>query len=182
MQDPKKDIGSLLDKLSSEEVKKVVKGDGIPAALLESKNVGKKIEDILSVKVDSDVVLRNVEVATSNPILRSIVADLTNDPMFLSNVEQSIKKILADGQLTVSDVPEIVLLIMNAYHTVGNIKVEKEDLGDFVRLVFEFVVKKYNLLPVDKISEYESILISSVKLLLLTPQVSANLMKNFKCC
>ena len=176
MQDPKKDIGSLLDKLTPEEAKKVVKGEGIPA------NVGKKIEDILSVKVDSDVVIRNVEVATSNPLLGKIVTDLTNDPKFLSNVDESVKKILADGKLSLSDVPEIVLLIMNAYHTVGTIKVTKEDLGDFVKLVFEFVVKKYDLLPADKMSEYESVLISSVKLLLLTPQVKENFLKMFKCC
>jgi len=182
MQDPKKNIGSLLDKLTSDEVKKVVKGEGIPAVVQESKNVGKKIEDILSVKVDSDVVIRNVEVATSNPLLGKIVTDLTNDPKFLSNVDESVKKILADGKLSLSDVPEIVLLIMNAYHTVGTIKVTREDLGDFVKLVFEFVVKKYDLLPADKMSEYESVLISSVKLLLLTPQVKENFLKMFKCC
>jgi hypothetical protein len=83
MQDPKKDISNLLDKLTPEDLKKVVKGDGIPASVLqETKSVGKKIEDILEVKVDGDLAVRTVEAVTGNPILNKLVADLTNDPKF----------------------------------------------------------------------------------------------------
>lgn len=182
MQDPKKDISSLLDKLTPEDLKKVVKGDGIPASVLqETKSVGKKIEDILDVKVDAALAVRTVETVTSNPILNKLVAELTNDPKFLANVDESVKKVLEDGKLTPSDVPEIVYLIVNAYNTVGKVRVSNDDLGVFVKLVFEFVVDKYKLLPKDKMVEYESMLFSSVKLLLLTPQVDAAFKNAFKC-
>jgi hypothetical protein len=186
MQDPKKDISSLLDKLTPDDLKKVVKGDGIPASVLqETKSVGKKIEDILdekvNIKVDTDLAVRTVEAVTGNPILNKLVADLTNDPKFLANVDESVKKVLADGKLTPSDVPEIVYLIVNAYNTVGKVRVTNDDLGVFVKLVFEFVVDKYKLLPKDKMVEYESMLFSSVKLLLLTPQVDAAFKNAFKC-
>jgi hypothetical protein len=160
MQDPKKDINTLLDTIAPEEVKQVVKD--------------------VSVNVDSTLAVRTLQ----NPIVEKIVAELTNDPKFLSRVEESVKKMLHDGKLDSSDVPELVFLIMDTYNTMGNARVSKELLGEFVKQVFKFIVEKYKLLPQDKMAEYEHMLVSSVKLVLLTPSVDSfleNLKKFFKC-
>ena len=137
-----------------------------------------------SVNVDSNLVVRTLQ----NPIVDKIVAELTNDPKFLSRVEESVKKMLQDGKLDSSDVPELVFLIMDTYNTVGNVRVSKELLEEFVKQVFKFIVEKYNLLPQDKMAEYESMIVSSVKLVLLTPSVDSalksfgeKLKKFFKC-
>lgn len=128
----------------------------------------------------SDLQVRSVEsvvktedVVTINPIVSKIVAELTKDPKFLARIDESVKKILADGKLDSTDIPEIVYLIMDAYNTIGSVRVSKEDLGSFVKLIFQFLVDKYKLLPNDKLPEYESMLMSSVKLVLLTPQVDS---------
>jgi hypothetical protein len=137
-----------------------------------------------SVNVDSTLAVRTLQ----NPIVDKIVAELTNDPKFLSRVEESVKKMLQDGKLDSSDVPELVFLIMDTYNTVGNVRVSKELLEEFVKQVFKFIVEKYNLLPQDKMAEYESMIVSSVKLVLLTPSVDSalksfgeKLKKFFKC-
>lgn len=162
MQDPKKDISDLLDRIVPEEVKQVVKDNGV------------------SVNVDSTLAVRTLQ----NPVVDKIVAELTNDPKFLSRVEESVKKMLQDGKLDSSDVPELVYLIMDTYNTVGNVRVSKDLLGEFVRQVFKFIVQKYKLLPEDKMAEYEHMLLSSVKLVLLTPSVDSlveKFKKFFKC-
>ena len=137
-----------------------------------------------SVNVESTLAVRTLQ----NPIVDKIVAELTNDPKFLSRVEESVKKMLQDGKLDSSDVPELVFLIMDTYNTVGNVRVSKELLEEFVKQVFKFIVEKYNLLPQDKMAEYESMIVSSVKLVLLTPSVDSalksfgeKLKKFFKC-
>ena len=137
-----------------------------------------------SVNVDSTLAVRTLQ----NPIVDKIVAELTNDPKFLSRVEESVKKMLQDGKLDSSDVPELVFLIMDTYNTVGNVRVSKELLEEFVKQVFKFIVEKYKLLPQDKMAEYESMIVSSVKLVLLTPSVDSvlksfgeKLKKFFKC-
>jgi hypothetical protein len=122
----------------------------------------------------SDLQVRSVEGVVNNLGLTKIVSDLTNDPKFLARIDESVKKMLADGKLDATDIPEIVYLIMDAYNTIGSIKVTKDDLGSFVKLIFKFVVDKYNLLPSDKFAEYELMLMSSVKLVLLTPQVDSS--------
>ena len=81
-----------------------------------------------SVNVDSTLAVRTLQ----NPIVDKIVAELTNDPKFLSRVDESVKKMLQDGKLDSSDVPELVFLIMDTYNTVGNVRVSKELLEEFV--------------------------------------------------
>ena len=165
MQDTK-NISNLLDRIVPEDVKSVVKGSG------------------LSVNVDSTLAVRSVEKVILNPVVEKVVTELTNDPKFLSRVDESVKKMLEDGKLDSSDVPELVFLIMNTYNAVGNVRVSRELLGDFVKQVFKFIVEKYKLLPQDKMEEYESMIVSSVKLVLLTPSVDsfvAKLKKIFKC-
>lgn len=128
-------------------------------------------------KVEPNLLVRNVEVSSKNvevlstvsPNLTKLVEQLTQQPRFLSNVEEAVKKILANGMLDFADVPTIVHLIVDS---IENIKVTKEDLTNFVKLVFQFIVKKYKLLSDDKVSEYEKILVSSVKLVLLIPNLS----------
>jgi hypothetical protein len=123
--------------------------------------------------VKTEPVVKTIDIDTINPVISKIVAELTNDPKFLARVDESVKKMLADGKLDSTDIPEIVYLIMDAYNTLGSVRVSKEDLGSFVKLIFQFLVEKYKLLPIDKLPEYESMLMSSVKLVLLTPQVDA---------
>jgi hypothetical protein len=155
-----------------------------------SKELVKEIvNEKLTVSVDTDSVVKTVDIVTSNPIVSKIVGELTNDPKFLARVDESVKKMLADGKLDSTDIPEIVYLIMDAYNTIGSVTVSKEDLGIFVKLIFTFLVDKYKLLPSDKLPEYESMLMSSVKLVLLTPHVdsvvknlSESLRKYFICC
>jgi len=160
MQDSRKDVSNL----EVTQVEEVVKSTGV--------------------NVDSTLAVRTLQ----NPIVDKIVAELTNDPKFLSRVEESVKKMLQDGKLDSSDVPELVFLIMDTYNNVGNVRVSKELLEEFVKQVFKFIVEKYKLLPQNKMSEYESMIVSSVKLVLLTPSVDSalksfgeKLKKFFKC-
>ena len=160
MQDSRKDVSNL----EVTQVEEVVKSIGV--------------------NVDSTLAVRTLQ----NPIVDKIVAELTNDPKFLSRVEESVKKMLHDDKLDSSDVPELVFLIMDTYNTVGKVRVSKELLEEFVKQVFKFIVEKYKLLPQDKMAEYESMIVSSVKLVLLTPSIDSalksfgeKLKKFFKC-
>ena len=106
-----------------------------------SKELVKEIvNEKLTVSVDTESVVKTVDIVTSNPIVSKIVGELTNDPKFLARVDESVKKMLADGKLDSTDIPEIVYLIMDAYNTIGSVTVSKEDLGIFVKLLFTFLV------------------------------------------
>ena len=153
--------------------KDLPKGNSLsdPQVLQETKSVGKKIEDILS---PTSLTVRKPEIAlpTMNPELGKIVNELTKQSPFLKSAQELANKILADGKFDFSDVPDLVHFVVSSYNNLdSNLFVSKSDLPDFVRLVFEFVVIKFNLLTEDQLNKYEGVLISSVNLVLLTPDL-----------
>ena len=172
-----------------EVVKNVfVKTEDLPKPIVDAvPQEGKKIEDILSCvpsKTENLVVRIPSDLPKMNIILGQLVDKLTKNDKFLSSVEAFVKNILANGNnFSLANVPELVHVISSSLTCVS---VPKEDLSDFVKLVFEFICNKYNLVSKDKVAEFEDMIVSSVKLVLLTPDLakvaSSCLPKLFSLC
>ena len=182
-EDINKDIGKLLDRLTSEEINKS-----------KDTEVHVLSEAVDSSKEENKINVKSVEIVPLKYDLNKIVNFLTNEPTFLENVDKFINTVIKNNKLDSSNIPELIFLMMDSYNnldkslTYKNL-VHKEDLESFVRLVFEFIVNKYKLLPDNMISDYETVIIASIKLLLLTPKVnikvnklSETLRNLFKCC
>lgn len=149
----------------------VIKGNGLsdPQVLQETRTVGKKIEDIIS---PTSLTIRKAETIEVKSELTKIVDELTKDSPFLKSAEELSKKILADGKFDFSDVPDLVHFVVSSYNNLDSkLFVSKSDLPEFVKLVFEFVVLKFNLLTKEQLRQYESVVVSSVNLVLLTPDL-----------
>ena len=144
---------------------------------------GKKVDNLNPTKLDEVTEpVKTVEITTSNNTLNKVVNELTTNATFLSNIDDSIKKILLDGKVDYKDIPEIVFLIMDSYNHI-NLHISKNDLTEFVKLIFEFIVNKYNLFSKEDMLKMEPMIISSVKLVLLIPQINRSNYTNFlKCC
>jgi len=103
--------------------------------------------------------------------LSGMVKLIVDDPVFIAKVESSVKNILKDGKVDQSDIPEFVFLIMEAYNTLPKARLSREELPEFVSCVFNYLVDKYNLIPKNERTKYEVLVASSVKLVLMTPQL-----------
>ena len=172
------DIGKLLDRLTPEEMNK-------------SRNT--EVLTVLSSSKEKDKInVKSVETVPLKYDLNKIINYLTNEPTFLESVDKFINTVIKDNKLELSNVPELIFLIMDSYNNLDksltyknlivgenfHFSVHKEDLESFVRLVFEFIVNKHNLFCNDN----ESVINSSIKLLLLIPRVNIIKKKLFKCC
>ena len=115
----------------------------------------------------------------SNNYVNEMVKLILDDPIFITKVENSIKSIVKDNKVDQSDIPEFVFLIMEAYNSLPKAKLTKEEIPEFVSCVYNYLVDKYNLIPEEERSKYESLIVSSIKLVLMNPQLE-NLSK-WKC-
>ena len=68
---------------------------------------------------------------------------------------------------------------MEAYNSLPKAKLTKEEIPEFISCVYNYLVDKYNLIPEEERSKYESLIVSSIKLVLMNPQLE-NLSK-WKC-
>ena len=111
--------------------------------------------------------------------LSDMIKLIVDDPVFIAKVESSVKNILKDGKVDQTDIPEFVFLIMEAYNTLPKARLTKDELPEFVSCVFNYLVDKYNLIPKDERTKYEVLVASSVKLVLMAPQLQ--IPSNWKC-
>jgi hypothetical protein len=120
------------------------------------------------------------------PVVTQALDILIKDPNFIKELETSVQNILKDGKIDQYDIPELVFLITNAYNSMRQIRVEYSDLPLLIKLLYNFMVDKLNLIPVDKRPEFERLVDSAIKLVMLQPAISKGinscLSKLFSCC
>ncbi len=114
---------------------------------------------------------------------------LIKDKPFCEKIETSISNILSDFKIDQSDIPEIIFIITEILINRPDINIKKEDVGQLIKKIFEYVVVKKNLATKEQIASFDKILDSSIKLFLAQPNIGkaienvANKLNScFNCC
>jgi hypothetical protein len=102
---------------------------------------------------------------------------ITTDAEFL--------KIKKDGKVDQYDVPEIVFVISETINSRASFQITRELLPALIKMLYNFIVDTYKLVPEDKKAEIERLVDSSLRLLMLQPMVTEGLNRCFAflpCC
>jgi hypothetical protein len=97
---------------------------------------------------------------------------LSADPKFISRLETSINNIMKDGKVDQYDVPEIVFIITDAYNQMSSLRLSSDDLPKLFKMIYSFIIEKLNLIPEDKKPEFERLVDSALKLVMMQPIVN----------
>lgn len=97
---------------------------------------------------------------------------LSADPKFISRLETSINNIMKDGKVDQYDVPEIVFIITDAYNQMSSLRLSSDDLPKLFKMIYSFIIEKLNLIPEDKKPEFERLVDSALKLVMMQPIIN----------
>ena len=97
---------------------------------------------------------------------------LSADPKFIARLESSISNIMKDGKIDQYDVPEIILIITDSYNEMSRFRLTSEDLPKLFKMIYSFMVEKLNLIPDDKKPEFERLVDSALRLVMMQPVVN----------
>jgi len=117
--------------------------------------------------------------------LEALFKIITTDSSFLTGVKESVDKIMKDGKVDQYDVPEIVFVISEAINARPSFRITREQLPALIKMLYNFIVDTYKLVPEEKKAEIERLVDSSVRLLMLQPLVKEGLTRCFaflSCC
>jgi hypothetical protein len=141
--------------------------------------IPKEVVEKLVVNVPEDIVkTANKEVGE----LSGIITVLVKNPRFVTRVEEGVRSILKDGKLDQNDIPELVFIIMESYNIISNVRVSYQELPDFIREVYRYIIRKLNIVPTENHEMFERMVMNSVKLVLLQPKVSAEISRSCGLC
>ena len=119
------------------------------------------------------------------PNIKKALELLTKDTLFIRKLEDSIKNIIEDDKIDQNDIPEIIYVITNAYNSFGNIKVNYQDLPVLIKLIYDHIIEKFDLIPVNKRNKFSKLVDSAIKLVMLQPVVANGIkscLNKLSCC
>ena len=109
----------------------------------------------------------------SQTLVRETFELLTRNPTFIRELEESVKEIAEDGKIDLGDAAEIVHIIVAVIEHQPTVRLEPTDLGTLIRMLFDFVVAKYNIFnDKDTADKFGKIVDSSIRLVLMRPKVN----------
>ena len=142
-----------------------------------------EVAEVMPVIVDVSAVPINVSApAPAVPVVSTLDKDvealfkvITTDSGFLARVKISVDKIMHDGKVDQYDIPEIVFVISDTVNSLPTFQVTKEVVPVLIKMLYNFIVDTYKLVPEDKKADFERMVDSSLRLLMLQPKVKEGL-------
>jgi len=111
--------------------------------------------------------------------LEALFKTITTDSGFLARVKISVDKIMHDGKVDQYDIPEIVFVISDTVNALPSFQVTSDVLPVLIKMLYNFIVDTYNLVPEDKKADFERMVDSSLRLLMLQPKIKEGLNRCF---
>ena len=111
--------------------------------------------------------------------VEALFKTITTDSGFLTRVKESVDRIMKDGKVDQYDIPEIVFVISDTVNTLPSFQVTSEMLPVLIKMLYHFIVDTYNLVPEDKKADFERLVDSSLRLLMMQPKVKEGLNRCF---
>lgn len=102
---------------------------------------------------------------------------LSTDEKFIVRVKESLDNIMKDGKIDQYDAPELVFLITDSYNQTSNLHITYEDLPVLIKMLYTFIIEKFDLIPVDKRADFEKLIDVAIKLVMLQPKVEKQVSK-----
>ena len=141
-----------------------------------------EVAEVMPVIVDVSATVVSVVAPAPVPVVSTLDKDvealfkvITTDSGFLARVKISVDKIMHDGKVDQYDIPEIVFVISDAVNSLPTFQVTKEIVPVLIKMLYNFIVDTYKLVPEDKKADFERMVDSSLRLLMLQPKVKEGL-------
>ena len=120
-----------------------------------------------------------VSVSTLDKNLAAVFKVITTDNTFLTRVKAAVDNIMRDGKVDQTDIPEIVFVISETVNSLDSFHVTSDLVPVLIKMLYNFIIDTYKLVPEDKKAEFERVVDSSLRLLMLQPKVKQVLSRCF---
>ena len=106
----------------------------------------------------------------ANFIISYYLDKLITDPSFVDLLEQQIEDILKDHLIRITDIPNLILIIVELIQKSSTIIIKQSLLGDIIKNLVLFLFRKYNVnITEEELTIITEVIDSSLKLLLTIP-------------
>ena len=96
--------------------------------------------------------------------LTDIFNNITTNPAFNTEIENFLLPIVNNSKMTTADIPQLVLFTMDVVDNMGSFNLSTATLPVLIKMIYEYLVNKYNLFTLEERPVFESMFLASVNL------------------
>ncbi len=121
-------------------------------------------------------------------LLSVAATKILHDEHLTQTITNGIQSIMKDGKIDSSDIPDIMLIIMECTNNLEKFNLNYNQLVEVLEEVVLFILEEQNVIPDDKKEDINKMIRSSIKLVLLQPKLKSCLsgvwtkLKKLICC
>ncbi len=121
-------------------------------------------------------------------LLSVVATKILHDTYLRQTITNGVQSIMKDGKIDSSDIPEIMLIIMECTQNLGKFNLTYNQLVEVLEEVILYILEEQNVIPEDKKEDIYKVIRSSIKLVLLQPKLKSCLsgvwtkLKKLICC
>lgn len=113
--------------------------------------------------------------------IKDVFELLSNNSEFVKKIDCAVHEITKDGKIDSSDIPEFIFIITETYNTCSAIKISQNDLPIFIKMIVNEIVKSKQLISADKKKEFDKLVDSALKLVMMQPRIQDSIDSCLKC-
>lgn len=116
--------------------------------------------------------------------LTDIFNNITTNPAFNTEIENFLLPIVNNRKMTTADIPQLVLFTMDVVDNMGSFNLSTATLPVLIKMIYEYLVNKYNLFTLEERPVFESMFLASVNLAMRVPfkKIEKSFFNLFRCC
>ncbi len=121
-------------------------------------------------------------------LLSVVATKILHDTYLRQTITNGVQTIMKDGKIDSSDIPEIMLIIMECTNNLEKFNLTYNQIVEVLEEVILFILEEQNVIPDDKKEDIYKMIRTSIKLVLLQPKLKSCLsglwikFKKLICC
>ena len=110
------------------------------------------------------------------------VDSLVNREEFKTKLNTHLNNIMKDGKITLSDLPDLILFLVECYNNISSEKLSLNDIPIFIRRLVTYIISENNIIPDEQEKAFLNLVEVAIKLVMVQPKIKKFCLNNLICC
>lgn len=115
-------------------------------------------------------------------LIETTINSLIEQQVFKDKLQVHLDNIMKDKQITQSDLPDLVLFLVECYNSISNLKLSYNEIPVFLRRLLKKVIRMYKIIPENQQENLLNLAETAIKLVMIQPKIKKFCLEKFLCC
>ena len=115
-------------------------------------------------------------------LVETTINSLIEQQVFKDKLKVHLDNIMKDKKITQSDLPDLVLFLVECYNGISNLELSYNEIPVFLRRLIKKIIRINKIIPEDQEDHFLNLADTAIKLVMIQPKIKKFCLEKFLCC